>query len=195
MKADAPKVAIYARVSTQQQKNDMQLYDLRKYAKAQGWQAVEYIEKESSRKTRPVFQRMLADARTRKFEIVMVWKIDRFARSMKQFIDTVLELDKAKVRFIALTQNIDSDQQGAMGRFLLHLYAALAELEREIIVERVKAGIAQAQREGKHCGRPATVFARERARRMRERGATWRAIAAELQIDQSTLRRGLRAKS
>jgi DNA invertase Pin-like site-specific DNA recombinase len=184
--------AIYARVSTDKQKTDMQLHDLREYVTRAGWEAAEYLETESSVKKRPVFERMMQDARMRKFDVVVVWKLDRIARSMKQFIDIVLELDKVNVRFLSITQkNIDSDQKDPMGRFLLRLFAALAELERGIIVERVKAGVAQAQRAGKHCGRPKKVFRRDEAAEMRTRGLSYRAIAKHFGVGLGTVVRAV----
>src|ERR1700722_2231126 len=181
-------VAIYARVSTKQQENDMQLTPLREFVARMGWKATEYLEKESSVKHRPVFERLMADARQRQFESILVWKIDRFARSMKQFIDTVLALDSFGVSLRSITQNICSDQKDPMGRFTLGLFGLLAELERAIIVERVKAGVAEAQRQGKHCGRPAKIFARDRALALRKKGWSWRRIAKELGVSFSTVR-------
>lgn len=158
--------------------------------KTLGWEWVEYLEQESSVKYRPVLEQMMADAKLGKFDVVCVWKLDRIARSTKQFVDLVLELDRYGVRFMSLTQKmIDSDQKDPMGRFLLHLFAALAELERGIIIERVRAGVASAKARGKHCGRPPKAFHRDRVVEMRGRGLSWRAIAKELGVDQRTIRR------
>src|SRR5215467_754409 len=185
------RVAIYARVSTQQQENDMQLTPLREFVQRMGWVSVEYLEKASSVKKRPVFDQLISDARQRKFECILVWKIDRFARSMKQFIDTVLELDQVGVSVRSLTQNICSDQKDPMGRFVLGLFALLAELERNIIVERVRAGVAEAQRKGVHCGRPGRIFKRSEAEKLREQGMSWRAIAKKLGVPVATIRDAL----
>jgi len=185
------RVAIYARVSTQQQENDMQLTPLREFVQRMGWVSVEYLEKASSVKKRPVFDQLISDARQRKFECILVWKIDRFARSMKQFIDTVLELDQVGVSVRSLTQNICSDQKDPMGRFVLGLFALLAELERNIIVERVRAGVAEAQRKGVHCGRPGRIFKRSEAEKLREQGLTWRAISERMGIPVATVRDAL----
>ena len=189
------RVAIYARVSTKKQETEMQLHDLRNYAKAMGHQAVEYIEKASSVKHRPVFEQMMADARLRKFEQVLVWKVDRFARSMKQFVDCVLQLDSAGVAFRSITQNVSSDQKDPMGQFVLGLFGLLAQLERAMIVERVKAGVAEAKRQGKHCGRPRRVFRRDEAVALRRSGTSWREIARRLGVSQATIRRTVRGVS
>lgn len=185
------RVAIYARVSTKDQKTDMQLTELREYVKRAGWEASEYLETASSVKRRPVFDCMLADARSRKFELILVWKIDRFARSMKQFVDVCLALSAHGVGVQAVTQNISTNRTDPMSQFVVGLFALLAELERNIIVERTKAGVAEARRQGKHCGRPPKVYQRDRARELRDGGMSWRAIARELGIPQSTVRKHL----
>lgn len=187
----AVKCAIYARVSTKKQDTALQLTDLREYVQRMGWESVEYQEKESSVKRRPVLERMMADARLRKFDVVLVWKIDRFARSMKHFIDLVLELDRAGVCLKAITQNISSDQKDPMGVFVLGLFGLLAQLERSIIVERVNAGIAEAKRQGKHCGRPTKIFRRDRALELRNQGMSWRKLERELGVPQATIRKAL----
>ena len=104
----------------------------------------------------------------------------------------MLDLDRAGVRFLSVTQrNIDSDQRDPMGRFLLHLFAALAELERGVIVERVRAGVAEAKRQGKHCGRPRKVFRRDEAAQLRKSGMSWRAIARKLGVSFMTVKRSV----
>lgn len=184
------KAVIYARVSTATQKTDMQLDECRRFVKAQGWELEEYLETESSVKARPVLACMMDAARRRSFDVVVVWKLDRIARSMKQFIDIVLELDRYGVRFLSVTQRmIDSDQRDPMGVFLRNLFAALAELERGIIVERVKSGVAAAKARGKHCGRPSKVFARERAIELRQQGQSFRQVAKGVGVDARTIRR------
>jgi DNA invertase Pin-like site-specific DNA recombinase len=110
---------------------------------------------------------------------------------MKQFVDTVLELDRAGVCFKAITQNISSDQKDPMGKFVLGLFGLLAELERGIIVERVRAGVAEAKRRGKHCGRPRKVFRRDEAAALRSQGLSWRTISMLIGVPQSTIRLAL----
>jgi DNA invertase Pin-like site-specific DNA recombinase len=186
--------AIYVRVSTQDQKHDMQLTELRGYVARMGWTAVEYAEKQSSVKHRPVLERLMADARLRKFDVVVVWKLDRFARSMKQFVSNVLELDQAGVRFVAPNQGIDTDKQNPLGKFIMHILAAFAELERDMIVERVRAGVAEAQRQGIHCGRPKRIFRRDEMRALKARGLSLRKIAKELGLPLSTVADALKGK-
>lgn len=185
--------AIYARVSTEKQSNDMQLTDLRDYARRQGWAAIEYLEKESSVKHRPVFERMVADARQRKFSVVIVWKLDRAFRKIGQLIDVVRELDRFGIRFIATTMGIDTDNRSPMGKLILHLFGILAEFERDLLVERTKAGLAEARRQGRFGGRPARIFRRDRAAELRWQGMSWRAIGRELGVPQSTIRKALKS--
>lgn len=181
--------AIYARVSDEDQKLDMQLTDLRKYAQRMEWTAVEYVEKESSVKRRPIFERMIADAKAGRVDVILVWRIDRFARSMKDFVVTTLELDKARVRLISITENVDSGDQNPFAEFQRGLLALLAQLERKIIVTRVRAGMAEARRQGKHCGRPSKVFHRDRARELRAAGRSWSQISGELGVTVAAARR------
>src|SRR5689334_14814880 len=136
------KAAIYARVSTADQRYEMQLTELREYVARQGWDAVEYTEKASSVKQRPEFDRLMDDARLKRFDVVVVWKVDRFGRSLQSFLRHVLELDGYGVRFVAVTQSIDTGQRNPMAKFILGLFGLLAEFEREMIVERTKAGVA-----------------------------------------------------
>lgn len=203
--------AIYVRVSTQEQSNDMQFSELREYAARMGWTSVvEYVEKGSSVKKRPVLERLMADARMRKFDIVLVWKLDRFARSLQQLVANIQLLDSFGVRFIAATQNVDTDQRNPASRLMLHILGAVAEFERGLIVERVKAGVAQhradyaAGRVGKEkhtrsgkdlpSGRPKRIFRRDLAAQMREEGKSFRTIARELGVPLATVADALRGK-
>jgi DNA invertase Pin-like site-specific DNA recombinase len=173
----------------------MQLIDLRGFAEHMGYETVEYVEKESSVKRRPVFDRMLDDARQRKFDIVLVWKIDRFARSMQQFVNTVTELSRFGIPLRAITQNVSSDQNDPMGRFLLGLLSLLAELERNIIVERVRAGMKAAKHRGVHCGRRRKIFPRDKVVELYMRGKSIRQIAREIRESRSVIQRFLSAAS
>ncbi len=192
-----PLAAIYARVSTSDQKCDLQLTELRAYAERSGWTVTEYVDQgvSGTKRSRPALDRLMQDARLKKFAVVLVWKLDRFGRSLQQLVDNVQDLDRFGIRFIAVTQAIDTDQRSPMGKFLMHLFAAFAEFERDLIVERVKAGVAEAKRQGKHCGRPARVFRRDVVAQMRSQGHSWRDIAFQLKLPVSTLRDGVRKVS
>jgi DNA invertase Pin-like site-specific DNA recombinase len=195
--------AIYARVSTEDQNYDMQLREVREYVGRMGWQAVEYAEKVSSVKRRPVLSRLMEDARHHKIDVVVVWKLDRFARSLQQLIENVQALDSAGVRFIALTQGIDTDRRNPASRLLLQILGAIAEFERGIIVERVTAGVRsykadyaagrvgkeRTSKSGKNLAphRPKRVFRRDLAAKMRADGKSFRSIAKELGVPVSTI--------
>lgn len=184
------RAAIYARVSTYDQHCEMQLTELRGYVERMGWEAAEYVEKASGKAgaARPELERLLADARLKKVDCVLVWKLDRFGRSLQEFVERVMLLDQLGIRFVAPSQGIDTDRRSPAGKLLMHILAAIAEFERELIRERVSAGIAEAKRRGKHCGRPLRVFARERALELRRKGMSWRAIERALGVPQATIR-------
>lgn len=184
--------ALYARVSTAEQSLEMQTHDLRAYAKRNNWATVEYLEKESSVKKRPVFRQMIEDARLGKVDVILVWRIDRFARSIKDFVLTTLELHEWKVRLISVTEGVDTGDHSPFAEFQRNLLAILAQLERTIIVSRVNAGIAEAKRQGKHCGRPVKIWRRDEAVEMQKQGKSLRVIARELGVPLSTVAIGLK---
>jgi DNA invertase Pin-like site-specific DNA recombinase len=184
--------AIYARVSTEDQHCEMQLTELRAYVERCGWApAGEYIEKASGKagSKRPVLKRLLDDARLKRFDVVLVWKLDRFGRSLHHLLENVQLLDNHGIRFVSPSQGIDTDNRSPVGRLLLHIMAAFAEFERSLIVERVRTGVKEAQRQGKHCGRPKRVFRRDEVRELRAAGKSWREISAQLGIPVATVRR------
>lgn len=182
--------AIYARVSTADQKCDLQLTELRGYAQRSNWQIVEYHEKASGKAggKRPQLDKLLADARLRKFDLVLVWKMDRFGRSLLHLIENVRTLDSLGIRFLVPSQSIDTDSKAPMGKFIMHIFGAFAEFERELLTERVRAGVAEAQRRGVHCGRPKKIFKRDRVLALFRSGLSRRAIARHLQVDEKTVR-------
>jgi DNA invertase Pin-like site-specific DNA recombinase len=189
-------VAIYARVSTTDQNCAMQLRELRDYATRQGWIVYhEYTDCGVSgwNPSRPKLNALMKDAAAKRFDAVLCWKLDRFGRSLQQVIANVQTLTGFGVRFIATTQSIDSDQNSPMGRFLLHLFASLAELERGVILERVHAGIANAKakgtRSGNPFGRPRATFNRDKALKLRAEGNSVRMIAGKLGVSPMTVQR------
>jgi DNA invertase Pin-like site-specific DNA recombinase len=193
MKQPPLTAAIYVRVSTEKQDYALQLHDLRNYAKRMGWQTIEYAEKESSVKRRPVFQAMLEDARRGKLQAILVWRIDRFARSMKDYVMTTLDLYEWKVRLISVTENVDTGDNNPFAEFQRGLLALLAQLERKIIVARVNAGLAEAKRQGKTFGRPRKIFRRDEAMRLKAEGKSIREIAKLLGVSKSIAHRAIAA--
>lgn len=148
------KAAIYARVSTPDQHVETQLYDLRKLAAQRGFEVVrEYCDRgiSASKARRPGLDAMMADARRGEFSVVLVAAFDRIARSTKEFLQIVDELHELGIEFISAREAIDT--AGAMGRMFITMIGSIAELERSLIVERIKAGMRRAKMEGQRLGR------------------------------------------
>src|SRR5215469_1966528 len=136
------RAAIYARVSTTDQNCELQLRELQAYGERQGWSIVETYQDTLSgaKSNRPDLNRSMFDARSRKFDCLLVWKLDRFGRSLVDCLNNIRTLEENGIRFIAATQGIDTDQQNPASRFLLHVLGAAAEFERSLIRERAQAG-------------------------------------------------------
>lgn len=184
------RTAIYCRVSTADQSCELQRRELLDYCKHRGWQiADEYIDTgwSGAKAIRPQLARLQADARKRRFDAVLVWKLDRWGRSVPDCIRSIQELDSLGIRFVAVTQNIDTDEKNPMSRFLLVIMSAFAELERELIRERTVAGVKAARENGKTLGRPRRVFRRDEALKLRGEGLSWRVIAKRMEVPVSTV--------
>lgn len=189
------KAAIYARVSTDDQDLDLQLRDLRAYAHARGMKVyAEYQDKgQSGAKTsRPALDELMEAARKRRFDLVMVWRFDRFARSSRHLALALDEFRALGIQFISYNENIDTSTP--MGQAMFSIIAAMAQLERDIIRERVVAGVRTAQAKGKHCGRPGTVD-RAKVRACRARGLSIREVAKELGLSPGAVEYALKAKA
>ena len=148
-------VAIYARVSTERQAADMQLAELREYVQRASWKIYrEFVDEGYTGKDtlRPAFKEMLDEARRRKFDVLLVWKLDRLSRSLKDVIGTLDELGHLGIDFISYDNKIDTSSP--TGKLVFQVIGAVAEFERNIISERVKAGLRNARRKGKRLGRP-----------------------------------------
>jgi DNA invertase Pin-like site-specific DNA recombinase len=176
--------AIYARVSTDKQKVDMQLAELRDFAKRAGWQVhEEFIDEGYTAKNtdRPAFKEMMDQARQRKFDVLLVWKLDRLSRSLKDLITTLDELGHLRVDFISYDNKIDTSSP--TGKLVFQIIGAVAEFERDIISERVKAGLKNAKRKGKQLGRPAVPpLVIKKAKALRAEGLSFRQIGRRLGI-------------
>jgi DNA invertase Pin-like site-specific DNA recombinase len=155
MKPKERRVGIYIRVSTSEQRTDLQTNELEGYAVERGWTVHRtYVDEAVSgtRQNRPALDALFTDARRRKFDVVLVWKFDRFARSMSQLV-SALELFKAlSIDFVSRTEAVDTTLP--IGQFVFHVFGAIAQFERELIRERTIAGIRDARRRGKKLGRP-----------------------------------------
>jgi DNA invertase Pin-like site-specific DNA recombinase len=148
------KAAIYARVSTLDQEPENQLAGLRRYVEARAWSAHEYVDRgvSGAKERRPALDQLVADAKRRRFDVPVVWRLDRLGRNLRHLILLLEELTSLGVSFVSLGEGIDTGTPA--GRLQLHLLAAIAQFERERIVERVRAGMARARTQGKHLGRP-----------------------------------------
>lgn len=144
---------IYARVSTADQTCENQLLELRRYCEARGWTTTEYVDNgvSGAKDRRPALDRLMTDARQRRIDTVIVWRLDRFGRSLKHLIDAIRDLHDAGVAFVCPDQNIDT--ASTTGRLMLHVLGAFAEFERDLIRERINAGLARARKHGKRLGR------------------------------------------
>src|SRR6266852_2660022 len=171
------RAAIYARVSTSDQDCGMQLRELREYAQRRGWDiAGEYVDTgwSGAKASRPQLDRLMQDASKRSSDAVLVYKLDRFGRSVRNCLVGIEALRAHGVRFLAVSQNIDTDESNPTSRLVLHILAAVAEFERELIRERVSAGIRTARangtKSGKAIGRPRRVFDHSEVARLRADG-------------------------
>src|SRR6202051_4284246 len=151
-KAKSKRAVLYTRVSTIDQHPETQLYDLREMAKQRGYEIVgRYSDKISGAKAkRPGLDQLFADARRHKFDLVLVWAFDRMARSVRHFLEILDELNHLNVEFVSFRENIDTS--GPLGRAMVIIVGAIAELERSLIVERVKSGMRRAKLEGRQIG-------------------------------------------
>jgi DNA invertase Pin-like site-specific DNA recombinase len=186
------RIALYARVSTSNghQDPEMQLAELREYAGRRGWEIVgEYTDQgvSGSKESRPELNRLMTDAHLRRFDAVLVWKIDRFGRSLKHLVNALADLGAYGVAFVSLRDNLDLSTPS--GRLMFQIIGAMAEFERALIQERVKAGLRNAKAKGRRLGRPRRVVDASRIAVLRASGASWRAIAHELGVGLATLYR------
>ena len=187
------RAACYIRVSTAEQNSALQVAELRQYITARGWELVAAYEDtmSGSKSGRPGLNRMMADARARKIDAVCCWKLDRFGRSLVDCLNNIQTLESCGVRFIAITQGLDTDQQNPASRFLLHVLGAAAEFERSLIQERVSAGMRAAKKAGKAMGRPRRIFNRDAVSELRRKGVSIASISQQLGIGVGTVARSL----
>jgi len=163
---------------------EMQLSELREYAARRDWQIVEeYVDRgvSGSKDSRPALNRLMVHAHRRKFDAVLVWKIDRWGRSLKHLVNSLAELDVYGIAFV-LRDNFDPGTPS--GRLMFQIIGAMAEFERSLIQERVRAGLAHARASGKRLGRPLAYVSESRILALRNAGLYWRAIAKELHAHQ-----------
>src|SRR5437868_1136183 len=184
------RVALYARVSTcNGQSPEMQLAELREYASRREWEIFgEYVDSgiSGAQESRPELNRLMSDAHQRKIDAVLVWKIDRFGRSLKHLVNSLADLSAYGVAFISLRDNLDLSTPS--GRLMFQIIGAMAEFERSLIQERVRAGLRNAKLKGKTLGRPRRIVNGDQMARLREQGASFRQIARAVGASAGTVR-------
>jgi len=177
------RVGIYGRVSTAEQSTQMQLDELRAYCQRRQWEiAEEYTDTGVSgcKESRPALNRLLADLRRRKFDCVLVYRYDRFARSLRQLVNALGEFDAVGIHFVSLHEGVDTSTPN--GRLVFGIFASIAEFERELIRGRVRSGLAAARAKGKRLGRPTVAVDTLRIAKLSAGGASWPTIAREMGI-------------
>lgn len=189
------RCALYLRVSTLDQHPETQLYDLQQMAKQRGYEIVATYEDRISgaKARRPGLDQMLFDAKRGHFDVVMVWAFDRMARSVKHFLDVLEDLTRLNIEFISFRENIDTG--GPLGRAIVIIVGAIAELERNLIIERVRSGMRRARLEGQRIGRPRVQVDEHAIRRHRAYGQSLSQIAKTFNVSKATVARVLKANT
>src|SRR5438552_3665388 len=187
------RVALYARVSTcgNGQNPEMQLRELREYCVRRGWQvANEYVDigVSGSKDSRPELNRLMADAHMRRFDVVCVWKFDRFARSVSHLLRALETFKALGIEFCSFSAQMDTSTP--TGRMIFTVLGAVAELERSLIAERVRAGLRNARAKGTRLGRPITNVPDSTLRKLLAQGHSMADVGKQLGISAATLARG-----
>jgi DNA invertase Pin-like site-specific DNA recombinase len=185
------RAALYLRVSTVDQHPETQLHDLRAMAAQRGLDIVaEYTDRISgARARRPGLDLLMKEARRGRFDVVLVWASDRIARSTRHFLEVLDELNHLGVEFVSFREQIDTG--GPLGRAIVVIIGAIAELERNLIVERVRAGMRRARLEGRHIGRMPLELDRDAIRQDRRRGRSLGELARDYSVSRTTIHRVL----
>jgi len=187
-----PRAVLYMRVSTVDQHPESQWHDLRELARQRGYEIVhEYTDRISgTRAKRPGLDEMMRDARRGRFDVVCVWASDRLARSVRHFLEVLDELNHLQIEFVSYRENLDTS--GPLGRAIVVIIGAIAELERNLIVERVRAGMRRAKLEGRHIGRRPLDIDRAAVLRHRAQGQSLGQISKTFAISRATVSRILK---
>jgi DNA invertase Pin-like site-specific DNA recombinase len=186
------RVAIYARVSTTNHGQDvtLQTRELRQFSEARGWKfAGEYVDSgvSGTKDSRPELNRLMADAHKRRFDVVCVWRFDRFARSVSHLLRALETFKALGIDFVSFSEQMDTSTPA--GKMVFTVLASVAELERSLIVERVRAGLRNARAKGKTLGRPRVAVDAARIGRLRTQGLSWAKIAGQLGVGEGTVYR------
>jgi DNA invertase Pin-like site-specific DNA recombinase len=187
------RAAIYARVSTLNGQNpEMQLAEVRRFCQSRGWEmAGEFVDSgvSGSKERRPALDKLLALCRRRLVDAVVVYRYDRFARSLRQLVNALEEFRALGIDFVSLHEGVDTSTPN--GRLVFGIFASIAEFERELIRDRVRSGLASARAKGVPLGRPRRTVDPARIAELRRDGYSWARISAELSIGEGTARRAV----
>ena len=189
------RAAAYHRVSRQDQNPQLQQDEVADLIERRGWQRVRSYTDEGvsgSKDRRPELDKLMADARRRRFDLLVVWRADRLFRSLRHMVTTLDELSALGIGFVSVTEPFDTSTPS--GRLLLHLVSAMAEFERSILIERTRSGVAAAVRRGAVVGRPRAAFDVDAARELRRQGKPIRDVAKAMGVGVATIHRRLAKK-
>jgi len=186
------RAAIYARVSTGHNGQDprMQTREMEEYCQRRGWELADsYIDNgiSGSKESRPELDRLMADARQRKIDVVLVWKLDRFGRSLKHLVNALAEFEALGITFASLKDNLDLSTPA--GRLMFQTIGAMAEFERSLIQERVRAGLRNARVKGRKLGRPRIAVDASRIALLRAQGRSWSTVCREVGVSKGSAQR------
>jgi len=191
------KAALYARVSTHTgQDPNVQLRELRELCERRRWDVggvFTDVGISGTKERRPQLDQLLADCRKRLFDVVAVYRYDRFARSVRQLVNALAEFDALGIQFVSVHEGVDTSTPN--GRLVFGIFATIAEFERELIREHVRSGLAAARARGRRLGRPRRSIDIGRIAEMRAQGCSWRAISRELRVGVGTARDALARRS
>lgn len=183
---------LYARVSTGEQKEGMQLREMQEFAERRGWEQEVFpdVGVSGAKDRRPELDRMMSLVRKRKCDVVLVYRYDRFARSLTHLVSALEEFDSLGVQFVSLHEGVDTSTPN--GRLIFHIFASIAEFERALIGERVRSGMAHAKAQGKHVGRPSLGLDAREIASLRAQGVPWSEVSEKVGAGISTCKRELR---
>lgn len=184
------RTALYARVSTNGQDTDLQLREFREFCHRRNWSvADEYVDQgiSGSKDRRPELDRLMADAKRRKFDCVVVYRYDRFARSLRHLVNALEEFRALGIDFVSIHEGVDTSTPN--GRLIFGIFASIAEFERELIQDRVRSGMRSARARGRKIGRPKTAVNAAHVARLRSQGASWSTICAETGLSAGVAKR------
>jgi DNA invertase Pin-like site-specific DNA recombinase len=184
------RTALYARVSTNSQDTDLQLREFREFCQRRGWDIFEeYVDSgiSGSKDRRPQLDRLMSDACRRRFDCVVVYRYDRFARSLRHLVNALEEFRALGIDFVSIHEGVDTSTPN--GRLIFGIFASIAEFERELIRDRVRSGMRSARARGRKIGRPRTTVNAAEIGRLRSEGASWSTVCAETGLSAGVAKR------